>query len=175
MAKSRIQKEETLKVLKEKLAQAKSVVFASFAGLKAKEIEDLRARVRKQGMTYTVAKKTLMEKAFSQAGFQGIDPKSLPGSIGTLLSLDEVSGAKLLDGFSKDHGALKLLGGILENKFIDMARVLELAKLPSKQELLAKLAGTLEAPIAGFVNVLAGNLRNLLNILNAIKDRKNAT
>lgn len=172
MAKSRLQKEETLKTLKEKLAQAKSVVFASFAGLKAKEIEDLRSRVRKEGLTYTVVKKTLMKKAFDEAGVAGADPKSLTGSIGTLLSQDEVGGAKLLDAFRKDHEALKLLGGILENKFVDAAGVLALAKLPSKQELLAKLAGTLQAPISGFVNVLAGNLRNLFNVLNAIKNNK---
>lgn len=172
MAKSRQQKEETLKTLKEKLAQAKSVVFASFAGLKAKEIEDLRSRVRKEGMTYTVAKKTLMKKAFDEAGVAGTNPKSLTGSIGTLFGQDEVSGAKLLDTFRKDHEALKLLGGILENKFVDAAGVLALAKLPGKQELLAKLAGTLQAPISGFVNVLAGNLRNLLNVLGAIKNNK---
>lgn len=172
MAKSRQQKEETLKTLKEKLAQAKSVVFASFAGLKAKEIEDLRSRVRKEGMTYTVAKKSLMKKVFDEAGVSGADPKNLSGSIGTLLSSDEVGGAKLLDTFRKDHESLKLLGGILENRFVDAAGVLALAKLPSKQELLAKLAGSLQAPISGFVNVLAENLRALLNVLNAIKSKK---
>lgn len=172
MAKTREQKAETLSSLREKFRDAKALVFANFAGLKAKDIEELRAKVRQSGMYYTVAKKTLMKKAGEDAGITGFQPKILPGSVGVLACPDEVSGAKLLDVFRKDHDALKILGGILEKKFIDAVRVLELAKLPGRSELLARLAGSLNAPISGLVNVLSGNLRGLVNVLNAIKDKK---
>ncbi len=123
MAKSKQQKQTTLKDLGELLPKAKSAVFASFAGLKAKDVEDLRARVRSAKMKYTVVKKTLMKRAFSELGISDFDPKTLPGSIAVLLGTeDEVAGAKLLDVFRKDHEALKIIGGILEKKFIDAAK-----------------------------------------------------
>ena len=82
--------------------------------------------------------------------------------------------AKILEQFSKTNGAVKIIGGVIERKFITAAEVIALAKLPSKQELLAKLVGTINAPISGFVNVLAGNLRGFVQVLNAIKDQKTA-
>ena len=68
---------------------------------------------------------------------------------------------------------LKIVGGILGTKELTAEEVQALAKLPSKEELLAKLVGTLNAPVSGFVNVLAGNLRGLVNVLKAVADSKN--
>ena len=173
MAKTRKQKEESVLTVKENTAKSKSVAFANFAGLKAKEIEDLRSSARKEGMVYTVVKKTLMKKAFEEAGIEDFDPKILPGSVGVLIGFnDEISAAKFFANFRKEHETLKIVGGILEKKFIDTARVLELAKLPNRTELLTRLVWVLNSPKSGLVNVLAGNLRGLLNVLNAIKDKK---
>ncbi len=69
---------------------------------------------------------------------------------------------------------MQLLGGVLEGKLIDAQGVNRLAALPSKQQLLGQLVGTLNAPVSGFVNVLAGNIRGLVTVMSAIKDKKNA-
>ncbi len=175
MAKSRKQKEVTLAELVEALGSAKSVVFADFKGLTVKDATDFRNKARKENVGVLVAKKTLMRLAFKNAGYEGVDPASLQGSLVMVTGFDdEVAPAKLAAEFSKEHEALKIVAGVLERKLVDAAAIKSLAKLPSKQELLAKLVGSLNAPINGFVNVLAGNLRGLVNVLNAVKDQKAA-
>jgi len=170
MAKTKQKKEELLKNLKAKLADSKSIVFANFTGLSVKDTEDLRAKCREAEVEYLVAKKTLLKKALEEAGFEV--PK-LEGEISAAFSVkDEVIAAKVLDTFAKGHEQIKFLAGILENKMIDAEEVKGLAKLPSKDELFAKMVGSIKAPISGFVNVLSGNLRGFVNVLNAIKESK---
>jgi len=173
MSKTREQKQQALKDYGEKLKQAKGLVFANFDGLKVKEIEALRKKCREEGIDYLVAKKTLMRLALKEAGLQDVDPKTFEKGVASIFGYeDEVAPAKIVGEFSKAHEALKPVGGILEQKFIDALKVQELSKLPSKKELLAKVVGSIQAPVSGFVNVLAGNLRGLVNVLNAIKGNK---
>ena len=175
MAKSRKQKELTLGGLTEQLGKAKSVVFADVKGLTVKDATELRNKARKENVGVLVAKKTLMRLAFKEAGYDGIDPGALQGSLVMVTGFDdEVAPAKLAAEFAKDHEALKIVAGVLERKLVDAAAITALSKLPSKQELIAKLVGSINAPLSGFVNVLAGNLRGLVNVLNAVKDQKAA-
>ncbi len=174
MAKTRLQKEKELNEFTQKLKDAKSVVFVNFDNLKVKEIEEFRKKCRAENVGYSVAKKTLMKLAFKEAGFEDADPKSFENSIGTLLGLsDEVAPARIVADFSKQYPAMVAVGGILEKRFVGKEKVIELSKLPSKQQLLGQLLGQINAPVSGFVNVLAGNLRNLVYVLNAVKDSKN--
>lgn len=157
----------------EKLKRSKGTVFANFDGLKVKEIEELRRKCRQQGIDYLVAKKTLMRLAFKEIGLSDVDPTTLEKGVTTVFGYnDEVAPAKIIGEFAKTHEFLKPVGGILENKFIDSAKVIELSRLPSKLELLAKVVGSIQAPVSGFVNVLSGNLRNLVYVLNALKNSK---
>lgn len=173
MAKTRQQKEIAAKDYVKKLKESKSVIFANFNGLKVKEIEELRKKCRQENVDYIITKKTLIKLAFKEVGINDVDPKKLENSIASVFGkTDEVAPAKIIGEFSKTHEALKPVGGILENKFIDKAKVVELAKLPSRQELLAKVVGTIQAPISGFVNALAGNIRNFVYVLNAVKETK---
>jgi len=173
MAKTKQQKSKELKNLTANLQKAKSLVFVNFDGLKVKEIEELRKKCRQEHVSYMVAKKTLMKLAFKEAGITDIDPKSLDKGVATVLGFeDEVAPARIIQGFAKDHEALKTIGGILENRFVNKEKIIELAKLPSKNELLAKLVGSIKAPVSGFVNVLSGNLRSLVYVFNAIKEIK---
>jgi large subunit ribosomal protein L10 len=173
MAKSKQQKELTLGQLTEQLEAAKSVVFADFRGLTVKEATEFRNKARKEDVKVLVAKKTLMRLAFSKAGYEGVDPSKLEGALVMITGMsDEVAPAKLAAEYSKGHEALKIVGGVLERTLVDAAAVKALATLPSKQELLAKLVGSINAPVSGLVNVLAGNLRGLVNVLNAVKDAK---
>lgn len=173
MAKSRKQKELTLGELTAQLGKAKSVVFADVTGLNVKDATELRNKARKENLGVLVAKKTLMRLAFKEAGYEGVDPTGLQGSLVMVTGFDdEVAPAKLAAAFAKDHEALKIVSGVLERKLVPTADIVALSKLPSKQELVAKLVGSINAPLSGFVNVLAGNLRGLVNVLNAVKDQK---
>ena len=172
MPKTRGQKEQAMHALTDAVKQSKSVVFANFQGLKVSESEELRRLCRKEGIEYLAAKKTLVAKALKDAGIEG-NPKSFVGAVSVVFgTLDEVAPAQILANFAKNHEVVKLFGGILEGAFIDGAKVAELSKLPSKQQLLQRLVGTLNAPISGFVTVLAGNLRGLVTVLDAIKTQK---
>lgn len=174
MAKSKEQKKEILQTLKEKINDSKSVVFTSFDTLSVTEGEELRQNLRKEGGEYYVAKKTLLDKAFSEKKIESLNIKDFEGKIATVFSYDdEVAGAKALADFKKSHeNKVNFVGGILEGKFLSSEEVDNLSKLPSKIELYAKITGSLNAPISGFVNCLSGNLRKLVYALNAIKEAK---
>lgn len=172
MPKTKIQKQETVRTLVEKLRGVKSLVFANFEKLTTREIEMLRKDLKKEGVGYTVAKKTLLRRAFQDAGI-AVDPKTLTGNFATVISVeDEVAPARIVVGFRKQHEALTVVGGVLEGRLASAAEIKALALLPSKQELRARLVGSIQAPISGFVNVLAGNLRGLVQVLNALKESK---
>ncbi|NCQ16569.1 MAG: 50S ribosomal protein L10 [Gallionellaceae bacterium CG1_02_60_948] len=174
MPKSKEQKRTILKELGEKIAKAKSIVFTKFNGLTVKENEALRAKLLKENTEYYVAKKTLFNLAFKDKAIAGLEVKNFNGQVAAVFGYgDEVAPAKIVDQFKKDkEGKLEFIGGILENKFLSGAEVSALAKLPSKQELYARIVGSINAPVSGLVNALAGNLRNLVYALNAIKDKK---
>ncbi len=172
MPKTRVQKEAKVQDLVAELQSMKSMVFANYEKLPVQDIEALRKLCKAEGVSYTVAKKTLLKQAFAQAGLQ-IDPKLIDGNFATLIALqDEVAPAKIAVKFAKDHEALTVKGGVLEGALVDAKAILALSKLPGKQELLAKLVGSINAPVSGFVNVLAGNLRGLVTVLTRIQEAK---
>jgi len=160
--------------LTERIKKSKSIVFAGFNALGVKDNEALRLTLRKEHGEYYVAKKTLLERALKEQGIENLDTKTLDGKLAVIFSYeDEVSPAKAVDAFRKDkEDKIFFLGGILEGKLLSKTEVEALAKLPSKQELLSRLVGTLNAPVSGFVNVLAGNLRGLVTVLHAIEEKK---
>ncbi len=172
MPKSRQQKEATLSSLGDGLKAAKASVFANFQGLTVAEADELRNLCRKEGVKVLVAKKTLVRKAFNELGLEA-DPKVYEGGIATFFgTTDEVAPARIVNDFAKKHQVVAIFGGTLDGKYIDAMFVKSLAALPSKQQLLGQLVGTLNAPVSGFVNVLAGNLRGLVSVLNNIKEAK---
>jgi large subunit ribosomal protein L10 len=170
---SKQQKKEIIASLEEKLKRAKSVVFTKFFNVKANDINSLRVSFKEQGSEYVVAKKTLMDKAFEKTDVAGVAMRDMDGEVATVFGYeDEVAPAKILDTFAKTHEGIQMIGGILERRFIDANAVQALAKLPSKLELYAKVVGSIKAPVSGFVNVLAGNLRGLVTVLKAIEEKK---
>jgi len=173
MAISKDQKQEIVKDLNEKIGKAKSVVFTKYHGVSANDINDLRTKFRDAGNDYIVAKKTLMDIAFAESKIEGVKAREMDGEVAAIFGYeDEVAPAKIMDDFIKDHKEIEVLGGVLENKFISATKVRELAQLPSKLELYAKVVGSIKAPISGFVNVLAGNLRGLVTALKQIQEQK---
>jgi len=172
MPKSREQKNDTLKKLKTVFEQAKAVVFANFKGMKVSEITKVRRESKKSQSEFIVAKKTLFRKALSESGLEGIDVKAMDGQVSIIASQgDEIAPAKIAAKYAKGEN-FSILGGIMEKKFIDSEQIKALSALPNREGLLAQLVGTMNAPISGLVNVLAGNIRGLVTVLNALKDKK---
>ena len=176
MPKNKQQKQDILSSLSEKIKKSKSVVFAGFNALGVKDNEVLRAKLLQENSEYYVAKKTLINRAFKDSKIEGLDTRQFDGKLATIFSYeDEVAPAKIIGEFRKDKektDKIFFLGGILENKLLSKEQVEALSQLPSKTELYAKMVGSLNAPISGFVNVLAGNLRNLVGVLKAISEKK---
>jgi len=172
MPKTRSQKEATFAQAKEDVSGAKSIVFVGYHGLSVSQIDDLRNQLRAEQVKLQVIKKTLVRKALEEAGMD-IDVKSLGDGLAVAYGLnDEVSPAKVLAAFQKENEALQIYGGVLESKFIDQQGIVALSKLLSKPELYAKLVGSINAPVSGFVNTLAGTVRGLVTVLSGIKDAK---
>lgn len=173
MAKTRQQKEAIVSTLAEKFAKMKGASFSQVSGFTMNQADELRKEGREHGVEVLIAKKTLLALAAKEAGVQDLDPATFEGSVLTAISYDdEVASAKLIKDFSKGKESLSLFAGVLEGKGISSEEVNHLASLPSKEELLAKVVGSLNAPVSGFVNVLAGNLRGLVTALDAIRNQK---
>jgi len=175
MPKNKIQKQEIFRTLSEKIKKSKSMVFAGFNAFGVKDNEALRAKLKAEKSEYYVAKKTLLNLALKENKLD-INVRDFDGKVAAIFSYDdEIAPAKILGAFRKDKDKEErvfFLGGILEGKLLSKSEVEALSKLPSKQELYAKLVGSLNAPISGFVNVLAGNLRGLVTVLKAIGESK---
>ncbi len=173
MPKTKQQKQTSISQLAQDLKAAKVAVFANFQGLTVEQSQDLRGKCRVEGVSVLASKKTLVKRALDEAGLTGIDPTDFVGGIATFIGKeDETAAARVVNNFAKIHELVSIFGGILEGKYISATEVKNLANLPNRQQLLGKLVGTLNAPIAGFVNVLADNFRNLVNVLNNIKEAK---
>lgn len=173
MPKTKQQKQETIANLADGLKRAKAVVFANFQGLTVAAFEELRRLCHKEDIGVLAVKKTLAKRALTDVGFTEADPKSYKGGIAFFMGYgDEVAPARIVSKFAKDHEVVAIYGGVLEGKIIDTSAVKFLAALPSKLELYAQLLRSMNASVTGFVNALTGNLRNLVSVLNNIKEAK---
>lgn len=177
MPKTRVQKSAEVKELTEALQGAKGVVFANFAGLKVKDVTELRRRCRAAGVGYFVAKKTLLKVAMEQANASAVNPREIEGGIAMVFGReDELAAAKAVKDFAADHPALKFVGGLMPEasgwRFLNTTEIIALSKLSGRQELLGSLVGTIANPLRGMVGVLAGNLRGLVQVLNAISAKE---
>ena len=166
---SKDQKTKILENLKEKVAKQKAIVFVDFTGLKVKDISRLRKELKKNQNEMQVAKKTLLNLALKDKNLE-IAKDKLTGEVALVFGFnDEISPAKTVYQFSKTNPALKILGGFLENKFKEIEEIVALAQLPGREELLARLVGSVASPMTGFVRVLQGNIKGLIQILSQIK------
>ena len=169
MALAKIQKQKIISDLKEKVDRQKAMVFADFQGLKVKDLTKLRKEMKKNDGEFKVVKKTLMAKVFQEKKID-FDVKKLTGEIALGFGYrDEILPFKTLYKFSQVHENLKILGGLVGGKLIEKEKAIELGQLPSREELLARLVGSISAPLSGMVNVLQGNIKGLVYVLSAIK------
>lgn len=173
MPKTRQQKEQIAQELETKLTGAKSIIIANQEGLTVEQSQELREKCKQENVEFIAVKKTLLSLAIKNAGLGEIEAQKMQGSLGVAISQDdEVAPAKILKDFAKNYKQVTFEGGIVEGKLVSIEQVQTLANLPSKLELLAKMVGSMKAPISGFVNVMGGNLRGLVTVLEAIKNKK---
>lgn len=172
MALTKAQKEKVINDLKEKIERQKAIVFTVITGLKVKDLANLRKDMKKKDCELKVAKKTLISSAFKQNKIE-VDAKKLEGEIALGFGYkDEVLPFKTLYEFSKGNENLKILGGLIGNELLGKEKAIELGQLPTKEELLSRLVGSVSAPISGLVNVLQGNIKGLVCALSAISKIK---
>ena len=166
------QKKLILEGLNERVKKQTTIIIVDFTGLKAAESFDLRESLKKVNAELKVAKKTLIQLALKNNNLDK-NIREMSGEIGLVFGYqDEILPAKVVYDFSKKNEKLKILGGFFENKFQEAEKFIELAKLPSKEELLGKLVGSISSPLTGFVRSLQYNLKGLIFALNAIKENK---
>ncbi len=170
-------KQAVVAQLKEQLESAKGVVLTSYKGLTVAQDTELRRELREAGVSYHVGKNTMLRIAAKEAGIEGIE-EHLEGTTAFAFSTeDAVAPAKVICGFIKknkleDAEVLTVKVGMVEGKVIGVDEVKALATLPSREELIAKLLGSMNAPISNTVNVLQGVIRNAVYVLDAIRSQK---
>lgn len=173
MALTKVQKQKILDDLKEKIQKQKIIIFVDFTGLNVKDLFNLRKKLKTIDSQIKVAKKTLAEIAFKELEGEAIksfDVKNLKGQIAFIFGFkDEISPTKIVWLTSQESPNLKILGGFLENQFIEAEKVIELAKLSGKEELFGRLVGSVSAPISNFIYILQANIKGLIYALSAIK------
>jgi large subunit ribosomal protein L10 len=172
MPKTRSQKEEILAKTQDRLTRSSAVVFVNISGVKVDQIEAIRDGLFTQGLQLQVAKNNLFKIALENTKLD-IPAEILDQPLGMIFSYeDQVAAAKTVTPFAKEIEALEVVGGIVDGSFITAKQVEALALLPSREQLLGQLVGTIAAPLSGMVNVMAGNLRGLVQVLSQIQNQK---
>lgn len=162
--------------IQEKLQAATSVIVTNYSGLNVAEVNELRKELREAGVEYKVLKNTLVSRAIDKTENEEYSKLKdvLVGPTAIAFSEDPVAAAKVLHGYSKKSAKKlpEIKAGVIEGKVIDLEKVNEIANIPSREELLAKMLGSLNAPITNFVGVLAALPRGLVCALDGIRQKK---
>lgn len=165
-------KKKVVEELKEKIESASVLVLSDYRSVSVKEITKLRKTLYAEESEYKIYKNTMLQKAMEAAGFKELS-EYLEGPTAVLFGYkDPVAPLKALVDFVKEVEKGEIKAGIIEKSFVDSKRILEVAKLPPKEVLLAKVVGGFQSPIYGFVNVLQGTIRKFVYALNAIVEKK---
>ena len=158
--------------IKEKIQSAKSVVFVKFNGLTVAEDTELRREFRKNNVEYKVLKNTLIRRAFNDMGITDFD-EDLNGPTSVAFGPDETGASKvIMAAVKKFENKVSVKSAFVDGGRVDVNGVKELASMPSKEELVAKMLGSLQAPISNFVGVLSAMPRSLVIALNAVAEKK---
>jgi large subunit ribosomal protein L10 len=167
----RTQKETFVSALRERINRAPVLYLTDFTGLDVKAMTKLRRSLKGSGAEYLVVKNRLAKQAFEQTeGFPDISG-SLEGPTGVVFGYeDAVTAAKTLSDFAKEHAQRPVFKlGIMEGQILEPAQIDKLAKLPPREQLLAELAGALEAPMVAMATALEGKVQEMAGLLDALK------
>ncbi|MGI6065773.1 MAG: 50S ribosomal protein L10 [Bacillota bacterium] len=166
-----IKKEQAVNELKQNMDQSNFTVLTDYRGLDVSEVTELRAKLREAGVTYKVAKNTLIKLAAHELGVMEFD-KYLEGPTAIAFSADPVVAAKILTEFAKSHKDLEIKTGLLDKKQVSVDGIKDLAKLPPKEVLLGQVLGAMQSPLYGLAGSLAGLMRKFVYALDQIREQK---
>lgn len=165
-------KKQVVEEIKEKIQNSKSVVLVKFNGLSVAEDTELRREFRKNNVEYKVLKNTLIRRAFNDLGVNDFD-EDLNGPTSVAFGTDETGASKVIvEAAKKYESKVTVKCAYVDGGKVDENGVKALASMPSKEELVAKMLGSLQAPISNFVGVLSAMPRSLVIALNAIAEKK---
>jgi large subunit ribosomal protein L10 len=169
---SRVSKDLIIKEIEKELKRGEPFFVARHDKVPATNIDKLRAKLRSAKTRYLVVKNTLGQRALERANLKEL-AGHVQGACGiAFTSGDAVMPSKLLMEFAKENESFKVQAGYMQGRAMSLDQIKVLASLPSREVLLSKVVGTIQAPISGFVNVLAGTLRKFVNVVDAIAKKK---
>lgn len=173
MALNKIQKKAQVADLKVLLEGAKCAILVDYCGLTVAQDTKFRRSMREVGVKYLVAKNTLINIAAKEVGIEGLDTYLSHNTAIAVSDEDPVAVAKVVNDFAKANKlVMKIKVGILDKKIIGSDEVKALAELPSREVLLSKMLGSMQAPISGLANVLQGTIRKFVYALEAVRKEK---
>ena len=169
-----VQNQETLVKIKENLGGVSAVWVVDYRGLTVKEIQQLRVNIREANASMKVYKNTLMHLALSELELPSLDEILEGPSAFVFAGEDPVASAKALKDFAKANSNLVIKGGMMDGAFVDASQVEAIASLPSREELIAKLLGTITNPMGQIVRVLNGPMESFARCVSQIAEQKPA-
>lgn len=168
-------KAEVVKEIADKMEKAQSMVLVDYRGLNVEELTEFRSIARKASVDYKVYKNTMMRFAAKETGNEGLLDYLVGPTAVAFSNEDPVAAAKIITEFAKKHKAMEVKAGMVSGKVISIEEVRDLAELPPKEVLVAKVLGGFNAPITNFVGVLQANLSGLARALDQIRVQKEAS
>ncbi|MCF8012120.1 MAG: 50S ribosomal protein L10 [Clostridiales bacterium] len=171
---TRKEKETMVEMIKDKFENSKVIVLTDYRGLDVAAMNKLRRKMDEADSEFKVIKNTLIKRVTREMGLQDLDsylegPTALATS-----STDPVAPAKVLQDIAKEHKQLEIKAGVLEGSVLDESGIKALADLPSREVLLGRVVGGMQAPLTGFAVSLQGLLRNFVYALDGIREKKEA-
>lgn len=165
-------KEKLIQELTEKTSEMSALFLVSYKGMTYTELSNVRNSIKSSGHDFRVVKNRLLKLALKNNNIEGLDEYLVEPTACAIVFGDPASVAKEFKKFAKDYKNFDIKAGYFEGTALSKEDVIALADLPSREELLAKMLGSMSAPARNFVSLLANIPRSLLNVLNAIKDKK---
>ena len=165
------EKEETVRSLAELISRSKSIYLTDFQGMNVDLVSKMRRKLRDAKVEYRVTKNTLTKRALNNQGIEALD-SYLEGPTGIAFGADEVSGAKIIAEFAKEFEKPALKAAFVAGHVYGPDGIKRLAQLPPREVLLGQFIGGLRSPMQGIVGVLAGSLRQMVGVIDAIGKKK---
>lgn len=175
MATTKAKKVEVLQELRQGLSDAKSVTLVDLKGLTFDKVTLLRKELKKVKASCTVVKKTLLGIALSESLGQTVDVNSLEGNIAVIFSMEDAAAApKVVKTFARKNKSVAFRAGVLEGAWLSASGITAVADLPTREQLLARLLGSMLSPVSGFAGVLHGTMAGFVRTLDAVRQQKSA-
>jgi large subunit ribosomal protein L10 len=165
------QKQEVVAEVGAEIAKAQTVVIAEYRSLTVADMTDLRRKARNAGVYLRVVKNTLARRAVAETPFKGL-AEQMTGPLAYGISADPVAAARVLSDYAKTNDKLKIRGGGMANQVMSAQEVARLASMPSREQLLAQLMGTMRAPVAKFVQTLNEVPGKFVRTLAAVRESR---